>query len=129
MCTGRSNNLSALEQAASVMSQTTRDFVPISEQYRLFVPFPPLAEQYEIVRTVKSLLVRSSSMARAMDEAVRQVVVVQSAILAKAFRGELVPQDPNDEPASVFLERMRAEREARSTGKKKLTASKRQAAE
>jgi hypothetical protein len=34
---------------------------------------------------------------------------LESAILAKAFRGELVPQDPNDEPASVLLERIRAE--------------------
>lgn len=37
---------------------------------------------------------------------------LESAILAKAFRGELVPQDPNDEPAGVLLERIRAERAA-----------------
>ncbi len=37
---------------------------------------------------------------------------LESAILAKAFRGELVPQDPNDEPASVLLDRIRAERAA-----------------
>jgi type I restriction enzyme, S subunit len=37
---------------------------------------------------------------------------LESAILAKAFRGELVPQDPNDEPASVLLERIRAQRSA-----------------
>ena len=43
-------------------------------------------------------------------------------ILAKAFRGELVPQDPNDEPSSVLLERIKAEREkaeAEKKGKKK----------
>jgi type I restriction enzyme S subunit len=37
---------------------------------------------------------------------------LESVILAKAFRGELVPQDPNDEPASVLLARIRAERAA-----------------
>jgi type I restriction enzyme S subunit len=43
---------------------------------------------------------------------------LNQSILAKAFRGELVPQDPNDEPASVLLERIRAEREKLNTKKK-----------
>jgi type I restriction enzyme S subunit len=38
---------------------------------------------------------------------------LDQAILTKAFRGELVPQDPNDEPVSVLLERIRAKREVR----------------
>ena len=37
---------------------------------------------------------------------------LRRAILERAFRGELVPQDPDDEPASVLLERIRAERAA-----------------
>ena len=41
---------------------------------------------------------------------------VPEAILAKAFRGELVPQDPNDEPASVLLDRIRAERSRQAAG-------------
>jgi len=40
-------------------------------------------------------------------------------ILAKAFRGELVPQDPNDEPAAVLLERIRTERDRTSTPKQR----------
>lgn len=39
-------------------------------------------------------------------------------ILAKAFRGELVPQDPNDEPASVLLERIKAQRAAAPKAKR-----------
>ena len=42
---------------------------------------------------------------------------LSQSILAKAFRGELVPQDPNDEPASVLLERIRAERAAQAAVK------------
>jgi hypothetical protein len=41
-----------------------------------------------------------------------QIKRVKLVLLAKAFRGELVPQDPNDEPAAVLLERIRATREA-----------------
>ncbi len=43
---------------------------------------------------------------------------LEQATSAKAFRGELVPQDPNDEPASVLLERIRAERQAQPKSKR-----------
>jgi type I restriction enzyme S subunit len=42
---------------------------------------------------------------------------LKQATLAKAFRGELVPQDPNDEPAAALLERIRAERQEQPKGK------------
>lgn len=53
---------------------------------------------------------------------------LDQSILSKAFRGELVPQDPNDEPASELLARIRATREAEAAAKKagkKKTAKKR----
>ena len=43
---------------------------------------------------------------------------LDEAILAKAFKGQLVPQDPNDEPASVLLERIKAERAAAPKAKR-----------
>jgi type I restriction enzyme S subunit len=45
-------------------------------------------------------------------------VTLNQSILAKAFRGELVPQDPGDEPASVLLDRIRAARETAAEPKR-----------
>jgi type I restriction enzyme S subunit len=71
----------------------------------------PAAEMQVVARKVSDLLAFSDSVAQAaigMDEPQR---LLNQSILAKAFRGELVPQDPNDEPAAVLLERIRRERE------------------
>ena len=51
------------------------------------------------------------------QNAMTKVNKLAPALLAKAFRGELVPQDPADESASVLLERIRAERAAQPSGK------------
>ncbi|MBW4489935.1 MAG: restriction endonuclease subunit S [Trichocoleus desertorum ATA4-8-CV12] len=53
-----------------------------------------------------------------VDQAITKIPQLEQAILAKAFRGELVEQDPNDEPASVLLDCIRAEREKADNGKK-----------
>jgi type I restriction enzyme S subunit len=54
----------------------------------------------------------------------KKIDQLDRSILAKAFRGELVPQDPNDEPAAVLLDRIRAEREQLGSGKKRAKAKK-----
>ena len=53
-----------------------------------------------------------------IDENLQKADALRQSILKKAFSGKLVAQDPNDEPASVLLERIRAEKEAQS-GKRK----------
>ena len=62
----------------------------------------------------ESLLHVVDGIAEDFDRTMDMVDQLDQSILAKAFHGELVPQDPNDEPASVLLERIRAEREAPS---------------
>lgn len=68
---------------------------------------PTLEEQTEIIRRVEALFAYADRL-EARYAAVRaKVDKLTPAVLAKAFRGELVPQDPDDEPASVLLERIR----------------------
>lgn len=66
----------------------------------------------EIVRRVEVLFAYADRLEARYAAARAQVERLTQALLAKAFRGELVPQDPNDEPASVLLERIRAARES-----------------
>ena len=70
------------------------------------VPVPPLLEQGEIVRRVDELFTLGDAIQLRYDEALARVVKLKPSVLAKAFRGELVPQDPNDEPAGEMLERL-----------------------
>ena len=72
------------------------------------MPFPSFPEQAEIVRRVEELFALADRLEARVGKARGQVDKLTQSILAKAFRGELVPQDPNDEPAEKLLERIRA---------------------
>lgn len=74
------------------------------------LPLPPLVEQRRIAAEVERLLSVVEEMERAVKNGLKRAAKLRRAILRKAFAGELVPQDPSDEPASVLLERIRAER-------------------
>ncbi len=64
----------------------------------------------EVVRRIEVAFKWINKIAKEHDCALRLIERLDHSILTKAFKGELVPQDPNDEPASVLLERIRAER-------------------
>ncbi|MCT7952947.1 restriction endonuclease subunit S [Ancylothrix sp. C2] len=114
-------------QATKVATGTAQLTVTLSGLRRIKVPLIPAAEQQEIVRRIQSLFGTADKIEQQYQEAQAYLDQLNQSILAKAFRGELVPQDPNDEPASVLLERIRAGRQKReaeaktakkSTGKK-----------
>jgi type I restriction enzyme S subunit len=75
------------------------------------VCLPPLTEQQEIVRLVEALFALADQIEARFMQARAQVDKLTPSLLARAFRGELVPQDPNDEAASVLLERIKQQRE------------------
>lgn len=73
-------------------------------------PLPPIEEQGIIVSRVAAAFARADRLEAEAARARTLIDRLEAAILAKAFRGELVPQDPTDEPASVLLDRIRAQR-------------------
>ncbi|MEQ7415279.1 restriction endonuclease subunit S [Xanthomonas campestris pv. campestris] len=86
----------------------------------LAVPLPPTDEQVEIARILVEQKKASFRHEAMVNRSLRQSTAQRKNILKAAFAGQLVPQDPNDEPASMLLERIRAERvaaDAKRTGK------------
>jgi type I restriction enzyme, S subunit len=91
---------------------TTHTTIYFPEVMAFHVCIPSIAEQKQIVLEIEKRFETVSRIQSSWQNAVQSMQHIDEAILSKAFCGELVPQDPNDEPASVLLERLRAEREA-----------------
>ncbi|MGA6154763.1 restriction endonuclease subunit S [Stenotrophomonas sp. NPDC087984] len=80
------------------------------------VPVPPLAVQRETLEVVSAALDGVTRLSAATELATARGKYLRDALLNRAFTGALVPQDSTDEPASVLLDRIRAERQAQSDG-------------
>jgi type I restriction enzyme S subunit len=90
----------------------TRPRVNTTQLRKLLVRVCQLREQHEIVRRVEALFNLADMIEKRVRAATTRAEKLTQSILAKAFRGELVPQDPEDESATVLLERVRVDREA-----------------
>lgn len=84
----------------------------VGDVSELVLPIPPAAEQGEIVRRVEILFAFADRLESRLNQAQTAVDRLTPSLLAKAFRGELVPQDPADEPAAELLKRLAAQRAA-----------------
>ncbi len=71
---------------------------------------PPLEEQYKIVEDIETYYSILDNMENAITQSLDQTSKIRQSILKKAFEGRLVPQNPNDEPASILLQRIKAEK-------------------
>ena len=75
--------------------------VPVCSRYEQDEVFGEIERQYSTLNHIEAVI----------DSEIAKSAILRQSILKKAFSGQLVPQDPNDEPASVLLDRIRAERE------------------
>jgi type I restriction enzyme S subunit len=108
-CLSNSANNGKLEQ---LFTGSTIKHLTGASLKKLQILLPSREEQEEIVDRVESLYSLADQLEARLTIARKVVDRLTPALLAKAFRGELVPKDPGDEPASVLLERIRAARQA-----------------
>ena len=99
------------EQMKENPSGGLQPFVSLNRLRTTLLPIAPITEQNRIVEKLENLLRKVDLINYDCDELDTLIKAVKSKILDLAIRGQLVPQDPNDEPASVLLERIRAEKE------------------
>jgi type I restriction enzyme S subunit len=76
---------------------------------KFIFPLPPLEEQQALAKMVAELLERKQTVSDNAAITKKHLETMDECILSKAFRGELVPQDKSDEPASVLMARKRSE--------------------
>jgi len=100
-----------LREGATAITQANIN----AEKIRRFaIPLSPSAEMRRIVSMIESLLACADHIEEQVKLAANSAYLLEQSILSRAFRGELVPHDPNDEPASVLLGRIRTQCETMS---------------
>lgn len=106
------------EQLWEASAGSGRPNLSAPELERIPIPLPSIDEQIEIVREVERRLSASDRLAATLGEQLSRVLIARRSLLSEAFTGRLLPQDSNDEPASVLLNRIRVVREAEAKAPK-----------
>lgn len=116
-----------IEQSA----RTTAGIYKINQQHvkSFTLPVPPVSEQKVILSLVEEKVSSIDALLDDTEQQLSKAETLRQSILKKAFSGQLVPQDPNDEPASELLARIKAEKEVQKAAEKaKKSAGKKPAA-
>lgn len=112
------------DQIKLITAGVAQQKVNLKKFKTLEVIVPSIVEQHEIVRRVESLFALADNVEKQYQDAKARTDRLTQAILAKAFRGELVPQNPDDEPSEVLLQRIQQQRAEQATAGKRGKARK-----
>jgi len=104
-----------IEQRAKTTSGLWK--ISQSDLEEIIVDVPTIEEQSEVILRVRALLTYVDNIEVHYQNACARIEELTPVLLTKAFHGDLVPQDLNDEPASVLLERIRVAKAAHETKK------------
>lgn len=99
------------KQLTKHLKATAQASISIEAIRDVYIPIPPISEQKRIVETINKYFGIIQTLETDTTDIKETIAAAKSKILDLAIRGKLVPQDPNDEPASVLLERIQAEKE------------------
>src|SRR5205823_3720815 len=97
----------------------------LGEIKSIALPLPPRSEQKQIAREVERRLTAGDRLTAILNRELERATATRQSLLREAFAGRLLPQDPNDESASVLLDRIRAARQAQAEIQSKQERSRR----
>lgn len=97
---------------------TAQKNINLTTLENLLIPFCSIEEQNKVVELLDLNLAQCRTLGRDIENSLKKLAVLKTSILHKAFQGKLVPQDPNDPPASELLAQIKAEREAKALAEK-----------
>lgn len=120
------NSVLIKKQLGVITKGVAQKKISVGRFKTLLFPCPSILEQNEIVSRIDASLSDIQRLENELQKHIIKCEALRQSILKKAFSGQLVPQDPNDEPASILLERISAEKaeaaarakQAKSTPKK-----------